>query len=594
MGRKSRDKRERKVAGKPSPAIARREKSYGLWLQQRGLRLGTSIEEIERELESNGVDLVRQRLLATHNVRMVGCGGLPPEYLAECWSALKPSFFCYLALRQAGHDVDDHPAFFDTWPGELRWGLDTIQQSVRLLFCGQITGAALLARMQLERWSENRAYNARVQRREGEAPEEFAERVWSHSALDSFGVNKGDEHLRRDGRTVSPRHVMMTLNKVAHAEELTVVTEWANAAFPAMPPSAVSAVRVIGDALFLAATQIRICIVQLAMEKGVAPAVDLALKEFPSLPKFAMSPLKPALWPANLVLIQEGPWEPVKQMASWFEKVLAGERPAGRLYNDAEMIGLAFNHFRNRAIRWADAAFKDEADKVGPLNQDNLFHLETPTIMTSEMAAVVATWLPALSPMRAAAGSIADAIRSAYWLWLEDDMRSMAALRVVLEQTARLRVWRLKPHRAKRLESRGNPASWLGEAGWKRLWALNRALGELTHYRTDANWGGAFELLVLLNVEASKDEAPFTARRHALETVTRLASREVRHAARTLSPRVADAFDALAEEIFVGGVEADAKVDAYLNTAHTYKKYELSSKFLRKPRPWPPTRVSPS
>lgn len=538
MGRISRAKRERRAKGTRSHAMERRDKSNGRWLQQSGLSIGTELADFTAAAESGDLDLIRRRLIATHNVRMEGCGSLPAAYNAECWSALNNLVFSYVALRRAGYDMNAHPAHFSSWPGELRWALDAIQQSVRLLLCGQITGAALLARTQLERWTENRAYNARVQRRDGETMEAFAERVWMQPIFGTFGGGLDKESIARDGRTISPYHVMRELHMIAHGEQYMEVVDWSNRGFSDMPMSAVNAARVVADALFLAAAQVRNCVIQFLTDGGHEQESSLlkALRFMPVIPKYSISPLKPALWPVNLVLIKGGPWIPVQEMASKFDGVLDGERPDGRLYNDAEMTALSFHYYRNRAIRWSNDAFEREALIVGPLNKNSLDAMETPNIVTGEMAAAVASWLAAGNPVRAAAATISDALRSSFWLWLEDDTRAMAVLRVVLEQTARLRVWRLKPHDAAKLEVKGNPVSWLKKAGWGRLRPLNKALGELVHYRPEANWEGAYDLLVLLNVGATQDEAPFTARRHALETVTRLASKELRETARIISP----------------------------------------------------------
>jgi hypothetical protein len=151
----------------------------------------------------------------------------------------------------------------------------------------------------------------------------------------------------------------------------------------------------------------------------------------------------------------------------------------------------------------------------------------------------------------------------------------MAALRVVLEQLARLRVWRLKPDKAEKLEQNANVTRWIEKAGWRRLSPLNRALGEMSHSHGRVKWGAAFELLVLLNANATPEEAPFTARRHALEVVTRLASKELREYASLLDSSVGHAFDNIAQEIFAGGPVVNRRLEAYFTHAQGLRSHSF-------------------
>lgn len=53
-------------------------------------------------------------------------------------------------------------------------------------------------------------------------------------------------------------------------------------------------------------------------------------------------------------------------------------------------------------------------------------------------------------------------------------------------------------------------------------------------------------------------------------------------------PPIGSVFDSLAEEIFVGGLAVDEKIETYLNSANAYTKYDIP-KPNRYPRPWPPS-----
>jgi hypothetical protein len=82
--------------------------------------------------------------------------------------------------------------------------------------------------------------------------------------------------------------------------------------------------------------------------------------------------------------------------------------------------------------------------------------LATEAVLAGEMAAVLAQWLRQEPGKRSAADAFAacaSALRSAQWLWLEDDDRGMGCLRCVIEQVARARTWRVKPDRAAKVEA---------------------------------------------------------------------------------------------------------------------------------------------
>ncbi|WP_457948781.1 hypothetical protein ACTAQI_00485 [Pseudarthrobacter sp. alpha12b] len=435
--------------------------------------------------------------------------------------------------------------------------------------------AAVIARGQLERWTENRAHNLKTEKRVGESMEEYTHRVWLLHPLNFLGLEiaSGDT-VEVCGEEVNPRLVMRGLNRVIHGEQHIAAISWANEGYADLSEDAIAAVHLVTDALLLSVDQLTICISTLLQEQGKHDDATF-VRMRPHVPLVALTPLSESLWPANLLLIQEGGADKVAVEAAKYEAVHNGARPAGRLYNDAEMMLLCFAHYRARSLQHASLAFDAESQIVGPLTQNDLSGSELPPVLVSEMAAKLASWLPDGSPARAAATTIADALRGSYWLWLEDDLRSMATVRVVLEQSARLRVWRLKPKYGSDLELLSNPSRWLARAGWGRLSALNRALGEFSHFRPDVKWGPAFELLKLLNPDATPETAPHTARRNALEVVTRLAAREICDQVRVLDPEVANAFSTIASEILAGGPEVDARLDSFLNHSFGFKSYEL-------------------
>lgn len=238
-------------------------------------------------------------------------------------------------------------------------------------------------------------------------------------------------------------------------------------------------------------------------------------------------------------------------MSSAFEEVLRGKRPAGRLFRDDEMTTLAFAWHRGRSIKTAMRALDAEREHYGEAFDERTLSGRTVRWgVLSEATSLVGGWLP-VEQQGAALAIAGSGIRSAYWLWLEDDDRAMAVLRTVREQTARSRTWRTKPAKAERLESRAGtrPRDWIEAAGWRRLTPLNTALGEFAHIKATSRWSGARRLLTEFQLDADPELAAYTARGAALEFVATLAASEVAESARAVSEPVAQcltqAFDCL-------------------------------------------------
>lgn len=577
MGKKSRLKRQRMAGEAPGKLSEARQKAAALFLQEHGASLGQGIDDFASAARSDGHLQIRRRLLANHNLRMVRTGRLPPPYLEQCWKPIRYLTLHYSGLRKIGYDEDAHPAaFVGQWPDHLRWGLDSIQQAVRLLLAGQLIGASVIARSQLERWTGNRANNIKFSRLPGESTSAFADRVWKGRTFDQLRFRSDETDDVIDGKRLQVGDIMEGLSKNIHAEHNAATIGWANSAFEDFTDEAVDAARLVSDALVLVSRQLGIAVAALLAEKGHHGAARAVATFHPPIPRTGIAPLPGALWPANMLLIQGPAAIPVHRMAARFDALQLKPSSVRPRNSDSELMLFCFTHYRSRCIRHAETAFLAEEKMLGRrLTQDHLSRNEFPPVITSEMAASLSSWLPAGSYPRAAAGAIADALRGTYWLWLEDDMRSMATLRVVLEQAARLRVWRLKPQHGSRLEANGTPTRWLQKAGWARLSSLNLALGELSHYREDVKWGAAFELLALLNPSVTREEAPFTARRHALEAVTRLVNHELREYISALNPDVGLALDTIAEEIFAGGTQVQKQLDDYLNHVQSYRSFQF-------------------
>ena len=161
-------------------------------------------------------------------------------------------------------------------------------------------------------------------------------------------------------------------------------------------------------------------------------------------------------------------------------------------------------------------------------------------ILVSELAALASTWCD--GTISAALKLISSSFRSAYWLWLEDDDRAMAALRCTLEQAARITATHKNPRKVARLETRPTlPSRWLEAAGWRRLKVLNEALGEyFTRKRRLTRSVHACCYPHCKWMPTKNPDAVFTARRHALDLVSEFAARSTIDAIRPVSSKVAD------------------------------------------------------
>jgi hypothetical protein len=274
--------------------------------------------------------------------------------------------------------------------------------------------------------------------------------------------------------------------------------------------------------------------------------------------------------------------EPRRYLASraaLYERVIARELPEGRLYRDDELITLAFTAHRHASAAVAAFMLEREKSYYGErFEPQNLAGRGITFTLAAEIAGLCARWSTGLPDLAAAAAVVSSSLRSAYWLWLEDDDRAMATLRCTLEQTARLRTWHIKPTKAATLEvSPGTtPRDWLEGAGWRRLGALNRALSEFTHAHRGTRWDGARHLLTALQTNPDSSIAPFTARGAALDFVTTLAAREtIRIIGDNYSTTIATA---MREAIKLGGLDMspdEVALDSVFDHVWKHREYPL-------------------
>ncbi|WP_460854059.1 hypothetical protein [Nocardioides montaniterrae] len=600
----------------------------------RGRRVPPTIDGFERVAEL-GTDRLAQALIARHTLRMERIASAPARQRLYVMSALSPSATLCLGLVAVGADPARPPAIPQgSWQDHLLWGVDSAIAASRLLLSGQLVGAAMIVRHQLERWVLHRAHNAGLEQDAGESVAAFVARVWSieepfharwftelplnpafadEEEREELDEAIDHEHvLTSDGRVLCPGWTYCGLSELLHGRLLPGALQWdAGDLLDGRPwgRDAAEAVDLITAGITLALRQIRTALAYMAATNGdVALATTLRAtldsfsvdrpavagdavrstasrgvdaenapsdgeeSEIPRAPHFqtisdvyARRGVSPPLMSLAPLLPGEGLSEEVCReiaiAAGDFEAITRGERPAGRLFTDDELATLAFLWQRHRAIQCAQHAIAHERDMLGEAFElDGLTGRAQAWIILTEAASLFGRWAPSDERANAAA-LVGSGLRSAYWLWLEDDNRAMAVLRAILEQTARMRVWRLKPGKATELEARPNttPRDWLENAGWRRLGPLNRALGEMAHTKPGSRWSGAHKLLAQLQRGADEGQAIYTARGAAIDFVASLVAAEVLASLEEVSPTLASAFEGLFGEVGIRVADAGSR-----------------------------------
>lgn len=550
---------------------------------RRARRVGDTVEDFAR-VSDHSVERLAEALISRYTIRMDNIGSLPDHYRIECLATMFPVVGLDFALRRLGVPLRRSPVRFQgSWLIQLSWGLDSAIAAYRLLLVGQFSGAAVVARQQLELWTALYASVVEIQRETTESVQDFIARVWTDFADrgldsiadvvterpnpdDSFGDSDttteepqpDHRHISVDnGEAICPAVVYGYLSEILHAREFTTSTVWESVdrlQETAIPDEAIGPIRVVGDALSLCMMQMRFIVAALARRSSEPAIADLVLsapvqfsrkdQEAPVAPHPLESlgyvpvpePQGP-VFPHPHCLMPLTPNEGLRSdvvstlemmTGAYNEAFIRGKRPAGRLYRDDESMTLIFTSHRMSSVLAAQAALESEKRMLrNNFNIHGLTHRAANQILVTEFAAMCAHWSKGDQSLRNSISMVSSSLRTAFWLWLEDDDRAMAMLRCTFEQIARAKVWHKKRDKAERLEAdpATTPRDWINAAGWKRLAALNRAFGEFTHAHTNPRWDGARTLLSELQLDRNDETAQYTGRRAALELVSLLVAR---------------------------------------------------------------------
>ncbi len=558
VGRKSREKLRRRT----DPEYGERVKAAQA--ESRGKQVPPTPAGYTRAAETRGHAGIVEALISRHNQRWSNVRhNLTPlsEPIAESLHVIYPldAFLWRMGVRFTEPPSD--PA--GGWLGQLRWGLDSACQVSRMLLASNPLGAAAVARTQIERWSYNRIVSNGIEQEDGVSTSEHYTTIWMP-----------------EGPKVPAGTVWTSLSELLHGRgPLLDSARWES--IDLADPQRIGASREIFlhslTATELSLRQVLLGVVSLTRNLGSVANSYHPLLEMPlSLPsEVRMGDSPTAVWPLNLEMLSSMGEAVARYGAAHLsdvEKLASGQKTRELVYSARSLE--AFASRRGRAASTAIRAFEAERQHLGDrFAPKDLAQRELAYIWLNETAAILASWID--GPVSDALTVASSALRAAFWLWLEDDDRSMVLARTVVDQTARLRVWRVKPEKAENIEARGSRTStrdWIDTAGWRRLSILNRSLGEFSHTSLPATLANARAALSAIQNQDDA-HAEHTARGGTLNEIAYAFGSEISYLTRAYHPSLAAAFESVLPYAGVDGTEA--RVEQWLQRCWMHRGLTL-------------------
>lgn len=448
-----------------------------------------------------------------------------------------------------------------TWPGHIFDEIDMLIHAHWLLRVGMTAPAALLTRSLLERWTANVAFSHGVERLPGEEEEAFISRTWLVYDRPDF-----------------PRVVgawWATLSEVCHGR-LTAGRLGSKIVghIDADPLKNTDLHEGISAVLELVFRQMRGALASIVRDAGAhehvpmlqaKPPLQAALDEpfdiswaYEDLEYFEAHRVRSEQWIQLAAIYRSSIRDPERRLTERFDWELA--------------FGSLLER-RGRAIERARIAFAEERDVPDhELNPGELAARMFRHECFVEVGFLLAAESNSAERLALLTGS--QALATATHLWLEDLDASMGCVRIVLEQTARLRAHRLKRSRAERQEQRNitSASRWVELAGWGRLTALVRAVNEFAHSGAKTQRAGARQILLLLQ---GSDPHPQQSRKAALEAAAQLFALEVNARLRAVSPQASEQF---IEHVTLQSEEEQLRIlEDYLENAHRLRNYDFGA-----------------
>jgi hypothetical protein len=463
------------------------------------------------------------------------------------------------------------------WGAHLQWGADQLIECATHLRAGRAVAALAISRKQLERWTLNIAHHHGIEPSDDEKTAAYFTRVWSIYPRVSTDMGQA---WRRLSDMLHGRDTMATPEswEVAAADLSVQSQQVSNSTLDMHEFVANTAV-----ATFLQVRGgVRVLVqgdhpdwAQLMMNE-LEPQV---VSDLPEVVRLALHPMDMAQafshWADHAISVARG-YRVSMMQAARADRIASIEKAA--------VVGAFFDR-RARAIERFRLGMRQEAaslaDDFDPRRLNaRLFRY----ITIAEAAEVVSYWCDR-SEERASLRLAGSALRSAYFLWLEDTDVAMACARTLLESTCQARAWRLRPQRAERIhEASGtsSPARWIEAAGWRRAAILGRALGEYSHLSLRSRVHGARRLLEeLQEADIAGAERRYTARGHALDQAAYLLAFEVIDRLNKVDDQLADDFRS--EVTLMDSADHTSSVEELLTRAHDLKTFDFGEPDFRGP-----------
>lgn len=464
-------------------------------------------------------------------------------------------------------EVGDSPN--EIWLWTLRDAADTYARICWHLRFGHTMAAVAMTRWYLERWTFNVASSHGVSREAGEEYEPYLKRVWSvyGDTMDPEAVASSWAMLSEllHGRSVRLQNATVSVSLMSPATEKQRIH------------------LLIARTAEVALRQVRFCVYGYVSEHGlVQPEDERLLKAMHhTLPRAV--PEQDFLRALFEPLLHEFVFsERSDHYVGWgetYRKITSHRVPTADWPFTIDSW-MALEERWTRAIEVARRAFSHEQASMPGFDPAILQGAILRYIAISELADMLAEGLP--REERAALKAAASALESAWVLWLQDVDDSLICVRTALESTARARAHRKSPRRASRLEDRGaktTPHRWVEGAGWRRLSAFTRALGEFSHIQDHSRRMKARELLKTIQRDAVDGTEVHTARVSALLEVSKMMGLEVVERLELLAPDLATVFRTLVLSDDDPALEIE--IEAWLDRGLEYKGFEFGPPDLK-------------
>lgn len=446
-----------------------------------------------------------------------------------------------------------------SWELHIQAETDQVADVLIQAHRGNWVGAIVRCRALLERWTRNVAHNQGITKNADETWVAFCSRTW-----DIYTTTVADSSMGI---------VWSVLSELLHGRPVALSNDSQSILISKMSPSQEEELRdFLADVAAVSLFQIGVTAVELLSGDTRERYARLLIHGSPfikdmgaaraGMPDYqqALGPLLPSAYSA------EEPAGTLVQWSTFYELQVTSESVRANLFEkqpSAYHAGPALCERLERRLARAHEAFQAErellADDFDPQSLELEYLLweaiEASSIQLGENQTHGAAWAPLMCSL--------SALRSARFLWLEDDHLSLACLRTALEQLARARCHRLKPDTAARLESRGSatsPRDWIDKSGWGRFASLNRALGQFSHRQRLDDWEEGFDTLVEL--QGTGKHPKHTARGNTLRRTYQLYASELTSQAELVSANYGSVY----RDSFVGNDEDhDASVEDWLN-----------------------------